>query len=123
MKTNHISPADRVERVLHKSPEAQVGELRHIKTSSEHPVVPLRRANGLVWLQSRHLLLSAKLLKVGKDMHKVKYVRGKVEVEVTAKRFVYSDWFSSTQLTFMGGTAAVKANAKPSVTSTYVLNK
>ena len=54
--------------------------------------------------------LSTKLLKVREDNYKVKYERGKGKGEVNAERLSCNDWFSSIQLTFMGGTAAVKAN-------------
>lgn len=71
--------------------------------------------------------LSTKLLKVREDNYKVKYERGKGKGEVNAERLSCNDWFSSIQLTFMGGTAAVKANHftwnSVSLTTTYVLNK
>lgn len=94
---------------------------------SSHGRIPLWCANGLVWLQSRHPSRSTKLLKVSEDNYKVKYERSKGEAEVAAEWFHCSGWFSSIQLTFMGRTAAVKANQfswnPVSVTCTYVLNR
>lgn len=65
--------------------------------------------------------LSTKPLKV-----KVTINRNMNDMKVK-QRSLHSDWFSSIQLTLMGGTAAVKANQLPwnpaSFTATYVLNR
>lgn len=83
--------------------------------------IPLWCTDGFVWLQSRCPPLSPKPLKVKETINR------NMNDMMVKQRSLQSDWFSSIQLTLMGGTAAVKANQLPwkpaSFTVTYVLNR